>query len=213
MLSDEELLIFHQSVERVRRVAATSLRQPGDGGYAVDFVANLHRGLDQVAARAAQPGPVPDCRAGCSYCCYVRVEATDPEIFYIARRVRQWPAAQLADLLAKLRGCVAEQRAGSDDTRQACAFLVDDRCSIYEVRPASCRKAHSLSVKQCETVAPEITQNLKLLVDAEALMAGTAAAYQEVGLPASPHELLAAVLAALTDASAEVRWYRSEAVL
>ena len=213
MLSDEELLIFHQSVDRVRRVAARSLGQLADAGRAVDFVANLHRGLDQVAARAAQVGPVPDCRAGCAYCCHVRVEATDPEIFYIARRVRKWPAAQLADLLAKLRGCVAEQRAGSGDTRQACAFLVDERCSIYEVRPASCRKAHSLSVKQCETFAPEITQNLKLLVDAEALMAGTAAAYREVGLPASPRELLAAVLAALTDASTEVRWYRGEAVL
>ena len=77
MLSDEELLIFHQSVDRVRRVAARSLGQLADAGRAVDFVANLHRGLDQVAARAAQVGPVPDCRAGCAYCCHVRVEATD----------------------------------------------------------------------------------------------------------------------------------------
>ena len=44
-------------------------------------------------------------------------------------------------------------------------------------------------------------------------MAGTAAAYRQVGLPASPHELLSAVLAALTDASAEARWHKGEAVL
>ena len=54
MLSDEELLIFHQSVDRVRRVAARSLGELADAGRAVDFVANLHRGLDQVAARAAE---------------------------------------------------------------------------------------------------------------------------------------------------------------
>ena len=76
---------------------------------------------------------------------------------------------------------------------------MDERCSIYPVRPAACRKAHSLSAPHCAEQSPTIPQNLRLLVDAEALMAGTALAYRDQPLPASAHELNAAVLAALND--------------
>ena len=65
------------------------------------------------------------------------------------------------------------------------------------MRPAACRKAHSLSAAHCAEQSPTIPQNLRLLVDAEALMAGTALAYRDQPLPASSHELNAAVLAAL----------------
>lgn len=212
MLTDEEQVAFRESIGRVRRLAAKNLGQVGDAWHAIEFVANLHRGLDSVASRASELGPVPDCKAGCSYCCYVRVEATDPEIFRIAQRVRQLPASEVSDVIEKLRQRVAERNAGGIDTKQGCTFLVENRCTIYAVRPATCRKAHSLSVKQCEALAPEIPQNLKLLVDAEALMAGTSEAYREVKLLASAHELNAAVLVALNDESAEARWYNGENV-
>ena len=100
-------------------------------------------------------------------------------------------------------------------TRQPCSFLVHDRCAIYSVRPAACRKAHSLSAAHCAEQSPTIPQNLRLLVDAEALMAGTALAYRDQPLPASAHELNAAVLAALDGtasppAGALLRWYRGD---
>ena len=100
-------------------------------------------------------------------------------------------------------------------TRQPCSFLVHDRCTIYSVRPAACRKAHSLSAAHCAEQSPTIPQNLRLLVDAEALMAGTALAYRDQPLPASAHELNAAVLAALDGtasppAGALLRWYRGD---
>lgn len=208
MLTDEEQVAFRESIGRVRRMAARSLGQVGDAGRAIEFVANLHRGLDNLASRAAKPGYVPDCKAGCSYCCHVRVEATDPEIFRIARKIRQQHAPEVADLIDKLRRRVTGHNAG----RKSCTFLAEGRCNIYEVRPATCRKAHSLSVKQCETLSPEIPQDLKLLVEAEALIAGTSEAYREVRLPASAHELNSAVLSALVDESAEARWYAGENV-
>jgi len=207
MLTDEEQVAFRASIDGVRSLAAKRLRCIGDVGHAVGFVANLLLSLDSVAARAAELGPVPDCKIGCSYCCHVRVEATDPEVFWIVRRIHQRPASEVTDLIEKLRRRVAGRNLASLDTRQGCIFLAENRCTIYEVRPAACRKAHSLSVKQCEAFAPEIPQNLKLLVEAEALMIGTAEAYREVDLPASAHELDSAVLLALSDASAEARWY------
>jgi uncharacterized protein len=207
MLTNEEQAAFRESIAGVRSLAAERLRCTGDVGHAVGFVANLHRSLDSVASRAAELGPVPDCKIGCSYCCHVRVEATDPEVFWIARKIRQQPASEVTELIEKLRRRVAEHHADSLDRRRSCTFLVDNRCTIYEVRPAACRKAHSLSVKQCQAFAPEIPQNLTLLVEAEALMIGTAEAYREVDLPASAHELNSAVLLALGDESAEARWY------
>ncbi len=191
-------------------MAVKNLCQVADAGHAIEFVANLHRGLDTVVLRASELGPAPDCKIGCSHCCYVRVEATDPEIFRVARQVRQLPASEVTDLTERLRLHVAKDSAGSIDAKQGCTFLVNNLCTIYEVRPAACRKAHSLSVEQCETFAPEISQNLRLIVEAEALMAGTSDAYHEISLLASAHELNSAVLVALNDDTAEARWYNGE---
>jgi uncharacterized protein len=212
MLTDEEHNAMLKSIDRVRQLAVDKLGKRDNREYAVAFVANLHRSVDSVASKATELGPVPECKVGCSYCCRVRVEATDPEVFRIAQRLRQQPERQVTQIIEKLRGHVAKQTAGPVNSRQDCSFLVNDRCSIYEVRPAVCRKAHSLSVAQCASLAPEIPQNIKLVIEAEALMAGTSQAYQEVNLTASAHELNSALLLALTDESAESRWYDGESV-
>ncbi|MBU0828359.1 MAG: YkgJ family cysteine cluster protein [Gammaproteobacteria bacterium] len=214
MLSADEQSAFEESIARVRALATRALQRAnqenGENGAneAISFTAQLHRSLDTVAAQAASSSPVPDCKAGCAHCCHVRVEATEPEVFRIAQHLAAQPADTLSGVVARLRQHIANAQNGA--MRQPCSFLAEDRCTIYHVRPAACRKAHSLSVLHCATQAPEIPQNLRLLLDAEALMAGTALAYRDVHLPASAHELNAAVLAALTDASAQERWYHGD---
>ena len=218
MLTDDERSAFLQSIARVRQRAAQALRQAqgaqgADGADgAVAFIAQLHRGLDTVAEQARATGPQPACQAGCAHCCHLRVEATEPEVFHIAQYLRAQPADALADALSALHRHVTPAALNpTNPARQACSFLVDDRCSIYPVRPAACRKAHSLSAPHCAEQSPTIPQNLRLLVDAEALMAGTALAYRDQPLPASAHELNAAVLAALQDPTAQARWYQGDA--
>jgi uncharacterized protein len=206
MLSADEQSAFEESIARVRALAARALQRTPGANEAIAFTAQLHRSLDSVATHTASAGPVPDCKAGCAHCCHVRVEATEPEVFRIAQQLAAEPAGYLEGVTARLHQHITHARNGA--ARQPCSFLVDDRCSIYSVRPAACRKAHSLSVQHCATQAPEIPQNLRLLLDAEALMAGTALAYRDMQLPASAHELNAAVLAALTDATAQERWYQ-----
>ncbi|MFN3439657.1 MAG: YkgJ family cysteine cluster protein [Acidovorax sp.] len=206
MLSADEQSAFEESIARVRGLATRALQRAPGATEAIAFTAQLHRSLDTVAAQAAAAGPVPDCKAGCAHCCHVRVEATEPEVFRIAQHLATQPADNLDDVTARLRQHITHAK--NSAARQPCSFLVDDRCAIYSVRPAACRKAHSLSVQHCATQAPEIPQNLRLLLDAEALMAGTALAYRDVQLPASAHELNAAVLVALTDAAAQERWYQ-----
>lgn len=209
MLNDAEQQALRESVERVRRLALGHLRQMHQVEHVVQFVGNLHRSLDTTAAHAASAGHTSACQAGCAYCCKARVQATEPEVFLIARIVRGWPAARAQELMQRLQHHV-EAKDAETDVAQDCAFLQDKRCSIYEVRPGVCRKAHSLSVQHCETLSPTIPQNLALIVQAEALMAGTNQAYRERLLSATPTELNAAVLQALTDDRAEARWFQGE---
>jgi len=229
-LTEAEQAAFLQSIARVRSAAGRALRAAqanavqgavahgtGTGKSAaqaaVDFIAQLHQGLDTVAEQARTNGPQPACQAGCAHCCHLRVEATDPEVLHIAQHLQTLPSADQATTLRRLQQHAAAASVGT--TRQPCSFLVHDRCAIYSVRPAACRKAHSLSAAHCAEQSPTIPQNLRLLVDAEALMAGTALAYRDQPLPASAHELNAAVLAALDGtasppAGALLRWYRGD---
>jgi Fe-S-cluster containining protein len=204
MLSEEEQSASLEAIARVRESAAARLGSHRD--VAVDFVVNLHRAVDKVMQ---QPVTLTACRAGCACCCQVRVEATEPEIFRIARELRQRPPAQIAILVERLRNRAVTAEATS---RRDCAFLEDSLCSIYELRPAVCRRAHSLSAERCHSFAPEIPQDLDMLLRAGVLMMGTSEAYRQVGLPSSAHELCSAVLLALTDATAETRWLNGKAV-
>lgn len=211
MLTDDERAAFLQSIARVRQRAAQALQQTQGADATVAFIAQLHRGLDTLAEQARATGIQTACRSGCAHCCHLRVEATEPEVFRIAQHLRAQPAAAQADALSALQRHAATTALNpTNPSRQACSFLVDDRCSIYAVRPAACRKAHSLSAPHCAEQSTTIPQNLRLLIDAEALMAGTALAYGDQALPASAHELNAAVLAALNDPTAMERWYQGQ---
>lgn len=134
MLTDDERSAFLQSIARVRQRAAQVLRQSQGADDTVAFIAQLHRGLDTVAEQARTTGPQPACQAGCAHCCHLRVEATEPEVFHIAQYLRAQPAEALADALSALQRHVATAALNpTNPARQACSFLVDDRCSIYPV--------------------------------------------------------------------------------
>ncbi|HXU92052.1 MAG TPA: YkgJ family cysteine cluster protein [Gallionella sp.] len=208
MLSNDEQVAYLDSIERIRQRAVDHLGS--NRGGAVDFIANLHRSVDKIAQQAGAHGQEAECKAGCAGCCSVRVEVSEPEIFLIAREIKTRPAAQIATVIERLRNHVAA--ADSAPSRRDCTFLEEQLCSIYEVRPAVCRRAHSLSSEKCRSFAPEIPQNLGMLLGVNALMNGTAKAYREVGLGSSPHELNRAVLLALTDEAAEARWYDGESM-
>lgn len=210
VLTEGETAAFLASIEQVRSASVYTLQSTRNATQAVGFVRHLHRSIDLAVARAAVRGPAPDCKAGCAFCCSVRVEATEPEVFLIARTVRDWPTPRRNAVIERLRHHVGARHRQPDGPRQDCAFLEDRRCSIYPVRPGVCRKGHSLSVAHCESRAAQIPQLVSLLVEAEALMTGVAQAYRQVELPISQLELQAAVLAAIEDETAEQDWYRRQ---
>jgi hypothetical protein len=97
------------------------------------------------------------CHRGCATCCTLRVTATAPEIFMVARAVRAVSATlkqragidlirRLADADRKTRGLGEEQRA---DLQCQCPFIVEGVCVIYPVRTLACRGHASHDQQAC----------------------------------------------------------------
>jgi Fe-S-cluster containining protein len=105
----------------------------------------------QLVKRARTEVSVP-CAAGCSACCYDVAWVLQPEVDEIAERVRSMPTAKRERAVERTRAWLAGMRAAGldpDDVRPdlrtyhrarlACPLLEDDRCTVYDLRPLSCR--------------------------------------------------------------------------
>jgi len=213
MMNPEEQAELWRSVDQVRQTVLTHLQANRSPTFAITFVANLQRGVDHIVQTARDQGLQFDCQAGCSHCCNVRVEALPPEVFQISNALKQLPSQEVEAWIARLRQHSAMvENVSVWDHHIRCPFLQDSLCSIYPVRPATCRKVHSFDVLQCKTPGSSLPQSFEVALKSEALIKGTAEAYVQCQWPASAHELGQAVLLALTDETAESRWYAGESV-
>jgi Fe-S-cluster containining protein len=99
--------------------------------------------------------PAVECRPGCSYCCRKPgVLVTLPELLRVLEHVRTtFTVSQTVDLRTRATQ-YADQIAGhhfNDPLSGSvpCPLLVDERCSVYEVRPLVCRGFNSMSAEAC----------------------------------------------------------------
>lgn len=100
------------------------------------------------------PGSVA-CRDACDHCCHQRVGVTPLEAITILAHLRcAQPRQQQEELRRRVRKAVQDAQGLSSEERISknlpCPFLVNHRCSIYEVRPLACRGVHSLDAAICE---------------------------------------------------------------
>ncbi|MGJ5180966.1 YkgJ family cysteine cluster protein [Bradyrhizobium oligotrophicum] len=101
--------------------------------------------------------PALACTKGCPACCALRVTATAPEIFLLARYIRQIDAQMPATALGPLsRRVELANRAtrGLGETermalRQPCPFAVRGACIIHPARPLACRGHASFDRRAC----------------------------------------------------------------
>ncbi len=185
--------------------------------YATNLVAALLRKIDNLVGFVINERKVKfDCAAGCSHCCVLRVDPLVPEIFYMAEKIKKLPGEERAQIIRDLENyCSKVQGMSAGEhlaARVPCVFLKNDSCSIYEFRPFSCRKWHSLDVTACKLHTGSIPGNEELAMKAEAMVRGFARAYEKNNLPVIPSEFRQALLVALTDDSAMDRWFRGEEV-
>lgn len=158
------------------------------------------------------------CERGCSYCCHLRIEIRPHEAFVLAQHIqtkftpeqRARALTRIEENLKRIMPLTREQhiRAGIP-----CALLEDGVCSVYEGRPATCRKYYSVSLETCrnafnDTSAPLTGQiedeQVRLAGNAVAL--GYAKGMEEAGYDATLYELHNAVQRALTNPKAEKRY-------
>lgn len=116
---------------------------------AMDATAALAEGF-----LAQAPVGALGCKPGCDHCCYQSVGVTPAEALTIVQHLqRSRSTAELERLRAKIasarertRGLTAAERYSPE---HPCAFLEGAQCSIYEVRPLSCRGMNSLDAGEC----------------------------------------------------------------
>lgn len=180
--------------------------------------------FDLNVARQCEGLPALDCHKGCSTCCTLRVTATAPEVFMLARFIRAVTPgltkhgvdlrAQIAQANDLTRGLGELDRVAS---RQRCPFVAQGVCVVYQVRPLACRGLASYDRKACAQAASgrrdeipysEPHMRLRSLVQ-NALQS----AVRDVGLAWGTYELNQALLMALDDDTLEARWLAGEDVL
>jgi len=131
---------------------------------AAGLVNAMHAALDDaISRRDAQIGARMACAKGCNSCCTSTILVSEGEAVAVVEWLRQ---PEHADVRARFEaayprwretlGVLVGQgatRASADthdwltnvqQARAMCAFNHEGACSIYEVRPAICRKAHAL---------------------------------------------------------------------
>lgn len=206
-LTPAEHHAFLQSVDNVKRAALVHLTQHGGASYPIAFYANVQRSIDRVMQTAIDRDAGLACGFGCSHCCHARVEATVPEVFRVADAILNRPPDEVATIATRLREHLADnaEKIGWGE-RLPCPFLSNSLCTIYDIRPAVCRKAHSLDLNACRTEADVLPQDLSAVVAVEALTRGTAEAYCHIGLDGGHYEFVSALQIALTDRTAKARW-------
>jgi len=109
---------------------------------------------DGLLARA--PAGAVACKVGCDHCCYQSVGVTALEALAIVAHLKKTLSAEalgavalhVAETYRRTRGLSSAERFSPD---HPCVFLEAGRCSVYEVRPLSCRGMNSLDAGECAT--------------------------------------------------------------
>lgn len=202
-------LVSSQEKQFHRKLASNKNKQ-----FAIYAITSLHEQIDALALRIkSKPTVHFDCKAGCSHCCTLRIEVVAPELFLLARHLKKLPADDLAALIEKLKAHALKARGVlMQDFFLQCPLLEDGKCSVYAVRPTMCRKYFSMDVEECKKPAASAPEDGEMVMKSAALIYGTSEAYRRAKLPSGSHEIGQALLLALTDPTAEERWYRGEVV-
>jgi Fe-S-cluster containining protein len=186
-------------------------------------VAALGRSQARHDVRLASAGDAHTlaCKTGCFWCCYFTVEVRPVEVIRILDFMQgEMLAADRVRISTEINTNAAAIATLDEEARLRhnlkCPFLHLGRCSIYPVRPHTCRNYHATNAAGCEKAynependdidpefAPLVYQSGGAHVDA------FSAAMQDAGYDIAAYELNAALAAALADPAAMLSRFES----
>jgi Fe-S-cluster containining protein len=163
-----------------------------------------------------------DCKAGCSFCCYNQVGVTPAEVLVISDYLK---TRLNKDELKALNGRITDLDKVTHNlnffdrkkSKLPCPLLVNNQCSVYEVRPLSCRGWNSTDVNDCQR-ALETREDVEIKVSGNHLMitnsisTGITRGLLEAGLRAAPLELTAALRIVLSKFNAAEKYLAGQNV-
>jgi Fe-S-cluster containining protein len=158
------------------------------------------------------------CRAGCNWCCHFTVDVRAVEVFSILDFVeRSFTAEEKTRVYAEVRANAASLKDLDESARMTrnvkCPFLSAGRCTIYSVRPQTCRNYHATNVAGCQQsyedpensdIDPDFAPGVYQAGGAHVEAFSTA--MREAGYDVSAYELNCALEAALAEPGARERF-------
>lgn len=178
------------------------------------YIGNVKSNLDSIRERGHSEAKV-DCKPGCSYCCHMEVSAGAPELIGVVAFVEtKFTDEQRASLGERLKTRNAESRTMTELEKglssRPCPFLAEGRCSIYPVRPFTCRSYHSADVEACRRKFEGEEVKIPQIADFGAvtypIMAGHTKALTDDGLHVEPLWFSEAMEIALYQPGAIAEW-------
>lgn len=171
-----------------------------------------------IGAQTTQLPPLA-CAKGCPACCALRVTATAPEIFLLARYVRKiedGPAGSTLGLARRIAHAHRATRGLSERERmirrEPCPLIIRGVCIIHPVRPLACRGHASFDRRACAQAMAGRDVEVPVSAPHNALRGliqdALRSAVNSAGLPADLYELNHGLVTALDDASCERAWMR-----
>lgn len=211
-LSDDDRTAVAELMARERtRVRSLALTM-SNPTLAITIVKSVYRQIDSLVEHVIRNRPPDyfDCRAGCSYCCTLRVSAFPVEIFGIAREIAKFDEPRRVALKQRLEAhAQLAHGVEVDDFFLVCPLLEDHKCSVYDVRPESCRVHMSLDVEACkDETAPSIPKDSELTLKGAALMMGAKEGFSVRRQVSASAELGQCVRAAVADPALEKKWFK-----
>jgi Fe-S-cluster containining protein len=167
--------------------------------------------------------PEPDCHKGCATCCTIRVVATAPEVFLVARYIRSVQdklkqagidmRQRLADADSVTRDQDASERV---ELRQRCPYIHQGACIIYPVRPLACRSHISYSKSACVEAAAgrldQVPYSAPHMEVRSLVQNAMQSALRDAGYAWGTYELNHSLSITLDDESTEAAWLAGDDV-
>lgn len=157
------------------------------------------------------------CRKDCAFCCHLPVGVRAYEVLLLVDFIRShFSSNEQQELISRLRQheltVSPMTRAEQEIAGLSCPLLAGSYCSVYSVRPFSCRSYHSLDVSACQKFFNDpknAPNNRPMLEDLDSgwkmAIECAGVAYLENGYDLTFYELGSALLAALTDSATAKR--------
>jgi len=209
--------IINFAVQEAAKVEA-ALKKANSPADLKRVTCSLHRRIDELFVYSLNAsGQKIDCRSGCSFCCYFKVDAQPHEIFRLVDFLRErFMDQDIAEIKAKAEAnskktvnMSAEQQM---TTNIPCPLLKDDKCICYEARPIMCRKHHSRDVSLCRQMFHNPSLELpnaeiaQISIPLAAVITMAQGAYGRKKYDARPYDLSSALFEALSNPKCEKRW-------